>query len=285
MPNIENVTVNELGQYLCAADFDLMDFVPSNLSAEENQKAIETISEYGNLYMESIGNFLDLYDEKKKLQEQIATTKKKVTPGCLTNLLILIASYFLGTFSVGILFTIVLLGIYFVSPTFMDNEKNSLFVSLPAIVLTIGSWIFFAIKLKKWIINKKELANLASLKQHFDSVQMQMEETLRNLGYPAQANEDQVCDQICQIVDSFSKVSDLLQKRSVIHNDTTLSPSAGLLAIEKLYDVLRQEKHNKAMEQATLNAADRLAAEIAKQEETNRMINAFLAGLSNGRKG
>lgn len=83
MSNIANVTVNELGQYLCAADFDLMDFVPSKLSAEENQKAIETMSEYGNLYMESIGNFLDLYDEKKKLQEQIAITEKKVTPGCL----------------------------------------------------------------------------------------------------------------------------------------------------------------------------------------------------------
>ena len=283
MPSIRSMTTKELSQSLSATDFDLMDFVPSNLSAEDNQKAIEKMTEYGELYMESIETFLDLYDEKRKLNEQIAITEKKVTPGCLMNLLVLFGSYLLGTFSAAMIVMIPLVALALISPSFMDNDKNIPFVMIPIIVLNIACWIFFAIKLRKWLKNKQELAKLDSLKQNLASIQLQMDETKRNLDYPAEANEEQVSDEICQIVDNFCKTWDLLKKREVIHNDTTLSSSACLLAIEKLYDVLRQEKHNKAMEQATYAAADRLAEEVARQEETNRMVNAFLAGLSNSR--
>ena len=112
MANISNITTKELTRFLAASDFELMEFVPNNLSAEENDQALNTMSEYSNLYMQSIGDFLDLYKDKRATQEQIDITTKKVTPGCITNILVLFGSFLIGALANAIIYGIVI-GIIF----------------------------------------------------------------------------------------------------------------------------------------------------------------------------
>ena len=283
MPNISNINIAKLTHALAAADFDLIDFVPSNLSAEENQAALGLMWEYSEKFMGEMSTFFDLCKEKKKLLEQIAVLEKKVTPGCLITIVSCVISYFLGALAAAIILLIVAGITALVSKLPEEGPlANALFGG--AIISAIGFWIFFTIKLRKCLIKKEDVEKLSSLKQHLSEIQTQLDETIKRLNYPSQSSEDEITNEICLSVEHFSKTMDLLKKRDIIHKDTILSPSACLLAIEQLYNVLRQEKHNQAMEQATYNAADRVASEVARQEETNRMLNAFLAGFLNGRE-
>lgn len=279
MLDIRYTSAEELlrNHLLASSDFDLLSFIPSNLSAEENRKAQDVLGDYCQLSTDHIGAFCDLRDEKEKVNKEISAAEKKLKPGCITNILLLLASYLIAGF-VSAMVTIVLFLVF--SPATSSGE---VFFGLTVVLLFILAWIFFAIKLRKWISSKEEQKRLAQLKQKLASIQAQMETTRKNLAYAADVSEEDIYNDICEELINFSETVSLLEKQAVILNDSTLSPSASLLAMEQLYATLRQEKHNKAMEAAAYNSAERIAAEMAEQETANRILDAFLTGYLSSR--
>lgn len=275
-----NVTPATLMRSLSSENFDLIDFIPSNLSLEENEQARSMISEFSKSFTGHMRSFLDLYGDKKDIQDQITTLQNKIKPGCFTYILSIFAAYILSGIAI---MPIMLIAFGFESK--YPSLTNFLFIV--GMILFVVFWVLFTKKVAKSTIKKKDLANLASMQERFASLQSQVAEVIKNLGYTPEANEDGIFNDICVTSENFSKVIDLLEKRDIILRDQSLSPSACLLAIEQLYNVLRQEKHNKEMQEATLkaasNAADRIASEVARQEETNRMVSAFLAGFLKNR--
>lgn len=262
MSTIRNISIQDLSEALAAEDFDLLSFVPSNLSEIENQKAMEVMAEYAGKIIPEMSVFLDLYEKKKKTQQQIDELKEKVKLGCGGW----VGLYFCLAFLLMILLAMIaplkfekIFWICLIAPFFLVKKAGLLFT------------------------DKRKLEKLESLKQHFASIQRQIKETIKKMGYVATAEENSILSDIHFSYEHFSEVVSLLEKRAVILNDKSLTPTACLLAIEQLNNAIRQDKHNKEMQKATYGAAERIANEVARQEETNRMVNAFLAGFTHSR--
>lgn len=271
MPDIKYVSPEELlkTHLLASSDFDLISFVPSTLSAEENRNAQEVLGRYCELTTDAIDTFWKSYEKKQKVEEEIATLEKSLKPGCVTSILIFLAGYLIAAFVVAIM-----AGMLSVIPKSSENPFVNFILVLGFIIALIVSYI----KLRKAIINKKDQGKRASLKRELSSTQAQLSAARKKLAYDENISEDVIYNELQNEIINFSDVVSLLEKQAVILNDTTLSPSARLLAMEQLYSNLRQEKHNKAMEAAAYNSAERLATEMAEQENANRILSAFLTG-------
>lgn len=268
MPDIKDISPKELLQthLLSSPDFDLMSFIPTTLSKEENNQAIDKIIEYCQLITDKAKDFLDLYDEKKKVNEEIKTTEAKMRPGCFTKI---------GLIIVALLITSAVLSM--VLALSVGSSQGDRFAGL-FFLLFFPLWGVSYFKLKKLMINQKDKKHLAALQKRSEELSGQLTEAKKLLGYEVEADEESVYNGVIEESLNLSEITTLLEKRDIILKDTTLSPSAVLLAIEQLYATIRQEKHNKAMEEAAYNSAERIAAEMAEQENANRILSAFLTG-------
>ena len=268
MPDIKDISPKELLQthLLSSPDFDLMSFIPTTLSKEENNQAIDKIIEYCQLITDKAKDFLDLYDEKKKVNEDIKTTEAKMRPGCFTKI---------GLIIVALLITSAVLSM--VLALSVGSSQGDRFAGL-FFLLFFPLWGVSYFKLKKLMINQKDKKHLAALQKRSEELSGQLTEAKKLLGYEVEADEESVYNGVIEESLNLSEITTLLEKRDIILKDTTLSPSAVLLAIEQLYATIRQEKHNKAMEEAAYNSAERIAAEMAEQENANRILSAFLTG-------
>lgn len=268
MAQINNVQAEDLMKehYFDSPDFDLLEFVPSSLSVQENEEAINTMSEFLDLFAEKLNKAFDLCTQYFKLQADIKALKEKLQWGCWGSTVIYVISFALCAVVFGLLMS--------ANPVEEGSPVGIVTILSLLVAVFVSKW------LKKLMINQEEAKKLNSLSKTFSELPEQINQSKRELYYSQEETIDAFYAGVSSVFQNLSATLDLLKKRNVVLKDTTLSPSACLLALEQLYSALRQEKHNKAMVKATYEASERMANEIQTQSEANRMVAAFLTGLS-----